>query len=608
MADIITNTLQIGSNNLILRDADAQAKVAVNTQDISSLKEETTQILDSAYVTDTASGSVASFPDGADGMPVKSLKVNIEPVQDLHGYDSPWVGGGGKNLIPKPTWTERSSSGVTATLLDDGQVNVSGTGTNTGYEIIIYNQFTLSAGTYYFNGQNGVSNLLTLQLYNKTQDTQIINRDIASDYRFTLTESTSIEIRIGLRAGVNVTNATLSPMIRLSTVSDASFAPYENICPLSGHNTAKVTRIGKNFVPKPTWSELTSNSVTATLLDDGQVSVSGTGTNTGYAIIPYNTFTLSEGRYYFNGQNDADSTNKLLTLQLFNLDDNVTIINRDTAADFRFTLTKDTTVAIRIGLRVGVSVTNAIMSPMIRIASDIDPTFEPYSKQEVSINLGGTRYGGTLDVTTGVLTLDSGIVNLGTLTWNRQTINDGKHGFTAPINDIKAVSAATIKGKLYCSHYGTLTGNDVYLGNSGISMWSTQTKVAIYDPLKEGMTNTEFKTAMNSVQLVYEIAEPITRSLTPQEVTTLLGQNNIWNDCGDTEVEYRADTKLYIKKLTGSTEDDMVADANIVSGQYFMVGNTLYKATANIASGGAITPNVNCTRKSLPEALNEINA
>ena len=40
MADIITNTLQIGSDNLILRDADAQAKIAVNTQDISGLKEE----------------------------------------------------------------------------------------------------------------------------------------------------------------------------------------------------------------------------------------------------------------------------------------------------------------------------------------------------------------------------------------------------------------------------------------------------------------------------------------------------------------------------------------------------------------------------------------
>lgn len=40
MADITTSTLKIGDNNLVLRDADAQAKVAVNTQDITSLKED----------------------------------------------------------------------------------------------------------------------------------------------------------------------------------------------------------------------------------------------------------------------------------------------------------------------------------------------------------------------------------------------------------------------------------------------------------------------------------------------------------------------------------------------------------------------------------------
>ena len=39
MADIITNTLQIGSNNLILQDAGARQDIATNTQDISDLKD-----------------------------------------------------------------------------------------------------------------------------------------------------------------------------------------------------------------------------------------------------------------------------------------------------------------------------------------------------------------------------------------------------------------------------------------------------------------------------------------------------------------------------------------------------------------------------------------
>ena len=53
---------------------------------------------------------------------------------------------------------------------------------------------------------------------------------------------------------------------------------------------------------------------------------------------------------------------------------------------------------------------------------------------------------------------------------------------------------------------------------------------------------------------------------------------------------------------------DMIADSNIVSGQFFTSGNTLYKATANIASGTAIVVGKNAVRKPISEALNEINA
>jgi len=52
----------------------------------------------------------------------------------------------------------------------------------------------------------------------------------------------------------------------------------------------------------------------------------------------------------------------------------------------------------------------------------------------------------------------------------------------------------------------------------------------------------------------------------------------------------------------------MVADTNITSGRYFMVGDALYLATSDIESGGAITPGTNCTLTNLAEALNAINA
>ncbi|MBR2716201.1 MAG: hypothetical protein IKD79_00505 [Oscillospiraceae bacterium] len=108
------------------------------------------------------------------------------------------------------------------------------------------------------------------------------------------------------------------------------------------------------------------------------------------------------------------------------------------------------------------------------------------------------------------------------------------------------------------------------------------------------------------VQVFYELDTPIAYQLTPTEIKTLLGVNNIWADTGDVEVTYRADTKLYIQQLTGA-EADMVADANIASGKYFLVGNNLYIATAAIAAGEAIVPGSNCTATNLAAALNAIN-
>ena len=60
---------------------------------------------------------------------------------------------------------------------------------------------------------------------------------------------------------------------------------------------------------------------------------------------------------------------------------------------------------------------------------------------------------------------------------------------------------------------------------------------------------TAFKSAMNGVKLVYILATPTTVQLTPTEVKSLLGDNNIWSDTGDVVAEYRADTTLVINKI-----------------------------------------------------------
>lgn len=167
--------------------------------------------------------------------------------------------------------------------------------------------------------------------------------------------------------------------------------------------------------------------------------------------------------------------------------------------------------------------------------------------RDITIQLGQTVYGGNLDVTNGVLT----------------------------VTDVNIAS---------------------YNGETLPSTW-----ISSMDVYSSGATPTA------GAQVVYKLATPITYQLTPQEVDTLLGTNNVWCDTGDTEVTYRADTKLYIQQLTQPTEDDMTANDNIASGKFFMIGNKLYLSTAAIASGATIVPGTNCTALSLADALNNLN-
>ena len=57
----------------------------------------------------------------------------------------------------------------------------------------------------------------------------------------------------------------------------------------------------------------------------------------------------------------------------------------------------------------------------------------------------------------------------------------------------------------------------------------------------------------NPLQVVYKLAEPIHYPLTANQINSLYGQNNIWADTGNTEVEYRASTKMYIDRKIAET-------------------------------------------------------
>lgn len=109
----------------------------VTRPEFTALEAETQTAYES-FATDTASGAVASFQDGADGVPVKSLVVNIAPVQAGEGDPTPdnirplsGLTGGtvtrvGKNLF-RPYTAPTTSGNVTLTPNNDGSFALEGT-------------------------------------------------------------------------------------------------------------------------------------------------------------------------------------------------------------------------------------------------------------------------------------------------------------------------------------------------------------------------------------------------------------------------------------------------------------------------------------------------
>ena len=175
--------------------------------------------------------------------------------------------------------------------------------------------------------------------------------------------------------------------------------------------------------------------------------------------------------------------------------------------------------------------------------------FVPYSAPEVkTIDLGRTVYSGTLNVTTGLLTLtDEEKTYTGASNENWfSSYSGGTYRFYIANNNAKVPASG--RGQLICN-MGKFasSGNAVgacFIATSGVN------NVIFYIPEQTIETVEDFKTwlSSNNLQFVYPLSNPIEIQLTPEQVKTLLGVNNISADTGNVSVTYRADVDLYIAK------------------------------------------------------------
>jgi len=230
----------------------------------------------------------------------------------------------------------------------------------------------------------------------------------------------------------------------------------------------------------------------------------------------------------------------------------------------------------------------------------------------------GIVYGGTLDVTTGVLTVTHGSVDLGAITYTGTNtyryfditgIYKKKPGITNIISDcLKTSNQSSAASMENYSIKGRNNDGTIFVKLDG-------------DAAK---TSADFQTFLSGHYAIYELDTPLTYQLTPTEVKTILGLNNIWADTGSTNLTYITEAEQAVgtaienakntailkdsetrQMITESSEPEMIATKNYVAGKLMIINNTLLRATANIANGGAITIGSNAEEVDLETLIEE---
>lgn len=184
-----------------------------------------------------------------------------------------------------------------------------------------------------------------------------------------------------------------------------------------------------------------------------------------------------------------------------------------------------------------------------------------YLYYSVTFDLDGTRYGGTLDVLTGVLTVDSYLLELPTMTASNLNIYSSSYiksdACDAAYVPTGAIAPYPRKGpdqQRYvplCSVFPfspnpiwnvtgyagkfTINQNQIHMNfpNSliGVTDYTTETVATVKTKICDYLNG--LKNDGNPVSFWYKIA-PQTIQLTAQQVTTLVGTNNVWANTGNT--------------------------------------------------------------------------
>ena len=140
----------------------------------------------------------------------------------------------------------------------------------------------------------------------------------------------------------------------------------------------------------------------------------------------------------------------------------------------------------------------------------------------VTVSFGQTVYGGVLDVINGKLTINYDRIKISDMTWTASgdffysSLPLKKVGNTTFLCEcLRVVDVAGVSAMVNGDIKGHPSNTNMYIKNTA---WASAT---------------DLYNAIGDYYIVYELATPIEITLTPAEVDTILGANNVYADTGD---------------------------------------------------------------------------
>ena len=448
--------------------------------------------------------------------PLKKLKVSVEPVQDLHGYDHPWPAGGGKNKFT--TVGEEVGKYINV----DGNV-----GSNAGW--ILSDYIPVAPSTQYTFTPNSTSGDSAHHCYFDSNKGFLSS--IPSGQQTFTTPSDCAFMRFSYRGNGS------SYDIQLELGSTATtWTPYENICPISGWTEANVQRTGINIWDEQ-WEVGTIDNTTGVPSGDSK----------NIRSLNFISCVPNTAYYFYSGSNKPlrlhwyDATYSYIGSEVIN---NAVRTTPSNAVWFK----------VRSTTEYGRTYLNDIS---INYPST-DTAYHPGHAQTVHIafpSSAGIVYGCKLTVNedgTGELVVDrvcqtyNGTENITYNATYRYMSIPASYPHTIPQTPVGFLSSMYIFTNNYIVPRLALSN-----GANMFWLW--------LDPADQyyGDANA-FKTMLascyeagNPLQILYYLATPLTYTLTAEQIsgilTTLKDTNNVWSDAGQVELSYWTHTPSTVK-------------------------------------------------------------